>query len=480
MKQSQMIIILVLCSFFLFGLASSNECFSVIVGKDASANGFVMLAHTEDFDPVQNIDFRKYSQGEAFLSEDAIPEVYRGSDSISERFIVSVPTEKFSDCIMNEYGVIVASDQCPSRQDNPEVVDGGIDKALRHLVGERAVSARAGVHLAGEIVERVGYASNGRTYMICDPQEGWVFCAIGGRHWLAARVPDDEVAVIANSFTVNAVNFDDTTRFLASIGLTEYAAGRGWYDSETDSDFVFRHVFADSSAAVNSANVCRQWSGFRWLREDTVRADWKNLPFSMKPDTKIDISALMHIMGDHYEDSKLFVLPSDSSNPHENKFWAICNPITKLSFIAELRADMPKDIGMVYWLCLGRPCTSFYVPFYFGMDEIPEFYRLRPIDESAYGSTDIASLPDSLLHNEAFETFYNYCLWVDSNYASVADEAAKAKAAYYKDIFSTRDIRERQIDLYSGSDNLMKSKIEAITRYCIDAALDAIDKVKSK
>ncbi len=134
----------------------------------------------------------------------------------------------------------VASDNCPSREDKPELTDGGIGYMLRRLVAERARTAREGVLLAGKLVERFGYIDSGRTYIIADPDEGWLFCVVNGKHWLARRVPDNEVAMVANTYTIRAVNLRNKANFLASADIVDYAKSRGWYDPQTDGPFDFR------------------------------------------------------------------------------------------------------------------------------------------------------------------------------------------------------------------------------------------------
>ena len=47
-----------------------------------------------------------------------------------------MPGMSFSDSYVNEWGVTVASDNCPSREDKPELTDGGIGYMLRRLVAE--------------------------------------------------------------------------------------------------------------------------------------------------------------------------------------------------------------------------------------------------------------------------------------------------------------------------------------------------------
>ena len=142
----------------------------------------------------------------------------------------------------NEWGVAVTSDNCPSREDKPELTDGGIGYMLRRLVAQRARSAREGVLLAGRLVERFGYVDSGRTYVIGDPNEAWLCCVVNGKHWLAQRVPDGHVAMVANTYSIRQVSLDDKANVLACKDIVEYAEARGWYDPQRDGAFDFAAV----------------------------------------------------------------------------------------------------------------------------------------------------------------------------------------------------------------------------------------------
>ncbi|HOP06282.1 MAG TPA: C69 family dipeptidase [candidate division Zixibacteria bacterium] len=463
---------------FAAGSASATGCFSVIVGKDASANGCVMVGHTEDISPAQPIAMVKISDEIPYVDKIISETLLYPPASQRKRMATLVSGEEFCDCILNDFGVTVASDQCPSVEDKPELVNGGIGRGLRHIVTARAVSAREGVHIAGAVVEKVGYNSNGRTYIICDPDEGWVFCPIGGKHWLAHRVADDEVAVVANSFTVREIDLDDTLQFLASEGLIEYAVERGWYDQENDGAFDFSKTFADSAVAAGSFNVCRQWRGLDLLSTDRIKADWGNLPFSVKPGRKIGVSDITTVLQDHYENTQLYIVPSDSSSPHTNRFMTICSGISQMSFVAELRTDRPKDIGFVFWLCLGQPCTSFYIPFYFGIGEIPEPY-LIPADDSTSNLADRKeSIPSSFGENEAFATFSEYCGYVDSNYTTAAPQAKRVLETYYDRMLPEKEAVELQATKSYRSDSLqVNEELREFTLRQIGLAFDLLHRV---
>ena len=168
-------------AFLLIPAAPCPACFSIVVGKNVSADGCVLVAHNEDDSPPQIVNHHKvprrtHQKGEMLTlgnggQVEQVPQTWAYLWS-------EMPGMPFSDSFVNEWGVCVTSDNCPSRETQGELTDGGIGKMLRRLVAERARTARDGVRIASELVERFGYVASGRTYIIADPEEGWLFCAV--------------------------------------------------------------------------------------------------------------------------------------------------------------------------------------------------------------------------------------------------------------------------------------------------------------
>jgi dipeptidase len=402
--------ILSLLFLILWPISQAWGCFSVVVGKDASASGCVIMAHNEDDSPPVVVNHHKMDR-KRYQPDDMV--VLRNGGRLEQvlqtwAYIWSeMPGLTFSDSYLNEWGVCVASDNCPSREDQPELADGGINYMLRRLVAERAATSRQGVHLAGELVEKFGYDASGRTYVICDPNEGWFFCVVNGKHWLAARVPDDEVAMVSNTYTVHEIDLSDTMNFLASEDIIDYAISRGWYNPDKDGKFDFAAVYANPDVAASENNICRQWAGLNLVAADAVPYD-QYLPFSVKPVKKLDVTDVMHILRNHYEGTDYYEVSPENGSPHDAGVHTICNGTTQTAFVAELRGGMPSDVGLVYWVCLGSPCTSFFVPHYFGIEDFYRGYQtMDEVPTAEYYNKKVMGpfMPDTL---NAFWTSINF------------------------------------------------------------------------
>ena len=404
-------IIAVLSLLTLWVCFSANACTSIIVGKKASADGAVLFGHNED-DSGRRIVNAWWVPRMKHQPGDKIPLLGGGQvPQVKETwafFWFQNNGTMFSNYFLNEWGVAVASDACPSREDKPELTDGGISFMLRQIVVERAKTAREGVEIAGNLLDEYGYAASGRTLMICDPDEGWLLSIVAGKHWVAQRVPDDAVVVLPNTYVVRRVDFDDPANFITSKdNVKDYAVRRGWYDPSTGKPFDFAYAYMrvpeEGSKFLDRGYDTRQWRGQQLLTRRTVpveEARKNGLPFAVKPDRKLTVQDLMAVLRDHYEgtvygpaETVIASLPLSGEeekndgglprevvvNPNQTTERTICTITTQLSTVTQLRSWLPVPTGVVVWVSFGRPDCNVYVPWYAtGLTQIPEAYANTP------------------------------------------------------------------------------------------------------
>ena len=252
-------------------LLFSLLCFSIIVGRGASADGTVLFGHNEDDGGVKEFFLNSSSQG----------------------LWAEVPGFKAADCFLNKWGVAIASDNCPSREDREDYTGGGVLYEVRFAVYENARSARDAVDVIAHVVESRGYNGSGRSYMVADAREAWVVSIVQGRHWVAQRVPDDAVMTIPNYYVIGEVDLSDTKNFLSSPGLVEYAQERGWYDPQTDGKFNFRQAYAQRKSLVREHNTGRHRCMLEGLGQ---QYDPENVSFCFTPTTKIDVQTIENLL----------------------------------------------------------------------------------------------------------------------------------------------------------------------------------------
>jgi len=247
--------------------SSASGCYAVVVGKDASTDGAVLLGHNEQNDGRRYLNFRRIPR----IAHNNVEMVkLQGGAEIpqvkeSYAFLWSEnPGTTYSDGYLNEWGVAVVTDGCPDRAEElqkleaeGQLVKGGIGYMLRRLIAERAKTARDGVQIAGELIEQVGYPSS-RTLVIADSKEAWLLSMSRGKHWVAQRVPDDAVVLLPNVYIIGEVNLEDKANFLGSPDLIEYAIKKGWYNPARGEIFDFSKAYGQQQKRLMDQ---RQWRG---------------------------------------------------------------------------------------------------------------------------------------------------------------------------------------------------------------------------
>lgn len=349
------------------------NCFSILVGKDASVDGSVMFSHNEDDGGEQMLNWyiverETHNKGDKFS-------FYRGGNTeqspITSKYIwLELPKMEVSDTYLNEHGVAIGSDGCPSREDKEDYTDGGILFELRRITAERATSARHGVEIMGELIEKYGYADSGRSYIIADKDEAWTVGVVRGRHWVAVRIPDDHVMAIPNNYVIDKINLNDTKNCLGSKDIITYAIERGWYNPSKDGEFSFKKAYGNPGSYTHPDNIKRQWSALTKLTGNDYPLNPDSLPFSVKPkDGKISLEDLFEIHSNHFEGTDVYQRKSDPN--FKGHAAGICHDGTQYTAIAQLRGGMPTEIGALLWIAPYHPCSKVFIPWYVGMTKVP-------------------------------------------------------------------------------------------------------------
>ncbi len=471
------------------GCGLTFDCFSVIVGRNASADGSVIVAHNEDTGTklvnYYKVPAKEHQPGEAIRFETGATTT-QVSHTLGYLWI-NLPVCDVCDTYINEAGVFVGSDGCPSQEDKPELTNGGIVFWLRRMVAEQARTAREGVSIAGKLIAEFGYASSGRTYIIADSRECWIMNVVNGKHWVAARVPDNAVAVIPNNFTIREINLKDTANYQGSPDLVDYAVSRGWYNAASDGAFLFNKAYSNPGSLTHPDNIHRQWRATEMLsgRKYDVNGI---LPFSFEPEKKISYQDVMRVLRDHYEGteldkSKLYT----NGNPHRMNSGTICSGGSQYSTVTLLRSWLPVEIGTLVWIAPFRPCTQAYTAWYPSITGIPSRYAQSDY-ESALKNHFNPAFSKGEDKRHAFRVFVSLVDAVDRDYWKFIPSVQSAWRSFEEVNFRDQERIEREaVELFKNdpkkavkhltANTSMKAmevyrKAGQLKRRCNDVAVD--------
>ncbi|MDD2323243.1 MAG: C69 family dipeptidase [Bacteroidales bacterium] len=461
MIKFSLVMLFVAATIQLAGQENGFNCFTVVAGKAATSDGSVLVAHNEDDYGLQLVNFYRVPPkpaGTITYTKNNAP-VSRTEDSWSYLWL-EMPGMDFSDCFLNAKGVLVVSNQCTSREDDPKLSEGGITYLLRSQVAAYARNARHGVKIATALLERFGYNSPGRTYTIADSEEAWILAVVNGKHYAAARVPDDKVAVIPNYYTLTSINTADTLNYIISPDLISYAQQRGWYNPETGAEFNFRESYGSPESLIHPVNTGRMWRGVSVLSGETFDLT-DAFPTFFQPEKLISLQTLMHLLRDHYEGTEKAT--STAGSPHAQE-GTICASHTQYGLVAQLRSNLPVEIGSVLWVAMRRPCTQAFIPWYAGITAIPNgFNKYDYLWAEKNHSHPEEGTWDRIPVHAGF-TFADFADFVDENYTFRQNEALrKALKTESKFIKNQNKTEKKLLHLYKKNKSKFYTEINWIT-----------------
>jgi dipeptidase len=476
----------------------SADCFTVIVGKNASSDGSVLFGHNEQNGGRRIVSYRfvprlTFKPGTivSLKNGGALPEVAETYAMIWQQN----PGVEFGDSYFNEWGVVIASDSCATREDSyqelvdrGDIQDGGIGYMFRRLIAQRAKTAREGIEIAAGLLERLGYSSSGRSYIIADPDEAWVLSVARGKHWIAQRCPDDEVVLLPNIHIIGPeADLDDTENVMASPGLVDYAVQRGWYDPSLGRPFSFKDAFNRPSrkGSFMDKQGCdpRQWYAQSVVIGKFIELPVTgSLPFSVRPAHKMTVEDVAKILRSHSEGSAFDASDNyRSGSPHLMRGAAnICSKGTQEGAVFQLRSGLPKEIGCLVWRTTAAPCSNVLTPWYLGITETPQAYRKEGDVSEALDVSHHFDYPEEKMVYDpdfAFDVFNALENLVDLDYAKAIKIVKEVWDPFEKNQFAVQPYVEKvALDLFEKDKALAK---QFLTDYTFSRALLALEKAKA-
>lgn len=485
--------ILLFNAIIVFGQSESGtNCFTILVGKKASTDGSVFIAHNEDdLNDHNYFDFHKVPRIKHKAGEKQI--FLNNTDSIDEvaetfGYLWLSGSKYVEEQYLNEWGVAITSNSSQSKVQNG---NGKIDHNLRKIVIERAKTAKEAVKIAGMIVEKYGYASSGRIYSIADPNEVWVFEVANGKHWIACRVPDDEVVVIPNYYVIDNFNKEDTLNYLSSPDIIDFAVKNGWYNPQTKNTFNFRKVYCHPNRYDATWNIARKWVILNKFSKKQFKIT-DDFPFSIKPKRKISVQLLIDALQNHYENSEYKYNPLvNNGSPHKRNSFSVkdtmnvCNYFNDFSCITQLRNWLPVEIGNVFWVSPRYPCIQPFIPWYYGITKISSNYEKATYEKA---------LEDFNIRNQNYiEMYPDHACWVfdefankmDAKYGKEISSVSKWKNNFQREIFKSINKNEKEmISNYKTNNAKALQLLTDLSNGFADKVLaetkDKLEKMKTK
>lgn len=349
----------------IFAVAASavpaNSCTTTLTGKEVSADGSVMVSHSDDglsdarLVYVPPMDHKPGSMRAVFYTHCALGFKAEWGASETQRIVTkdrgpgydtpgqpSVPlgfipqvghTYGYFDAnygIMNEHQLSIG--ECTDKAKvHPEPQPGKrifYSAELSRVALERCRSAREAVRLMGELIDKYGYYGTGETLLVADPEEGWVMEMCGydkdgtGGVWVAQRVPDNGFFVAANQFRIREVR-PGSPDMLFSKNIFEAAKKKGWWRPE-DGPLDFASVYGGGEFHHPYYSLRRVWRALSLAAPSLNLPAWVEGPFTRKypfvvtPDQKLSPEDIFAIHRDNYEGTEFDLTKGLAAGPFGN------------------------------------------------------------------------------------------------------------------------------------------------------------------
>ncbi len=412
---------------------NKTSCTSIMVGKKASADGSVMTSHTCDSwyrTWMQMVPAKDYANDTVTAVYDGRMHTQTASDSTKMYRKGVIPqvrhTYRFLDTAypcLNEKQLAIGETTISGKDILRNKKGMFMIEELARIALERCSTARGAIRLMGDLVKQYGYGDSGECLTIADKDEVWIFEVFGegpkkvGGVWAAVRIPDDEIAVSANISRISHIDLSDPDHYMASDNVTDVARKLNLWDGK--GDFCFWKAYSGGNYfnepknySVREHYIMSMLAPSKHL-SDTVA----ELPLSVRPDEKVSVEQVMHLLGSYYEgteknlsgrnkipnpkrkksDGSIVESEPDSivspfSNPwmrpdEINMYYAMGDSVMKnirtvsvpwcaYSTVIQLRSWLPDEVGGVAWIALDNPGESPRFPIFCGTTTLPQLLQV--------------------------------------------------------------------------------------------------------
>ena len=383
-------------------------CTTLLVGKNASADGSTLIARNDDsptgvfhvkkmvvVDPkdqprhyVSTLSHVEIDLPDNPLRYTAMPNVDKKEGIWAAAGINSDNVSMTATETITSNPRVLGADPyvkyVEAKKDEKEVKGGIGEEELVVLVLPYIHSAKEGVLRLGELLERYGtYEPNGIAFS--DKDSIWWLESIGGHHWIARRVKDDEYVIMPNQFGLDRFDFDDAygaqKENLCSADLKAFLE-ENQLALDLDGHFNPRLAFGSHDDSDHVYNTPRAWYMGRYFNPRTIRWDGPNaqytpesddIPWSLVPEHKITVEEVKYILSSHFQGT-----PYDPygkvADPEKGKYRVIGISRTAFMSIAQIRPNVAKEFAAIEWICFGSNAFNALVPFYANTTAVPAYY----------------------------------------------------------------------------------------------------------
>lgn len=459
-------------------------CTNFLVGKEASADGSTIISYAAD--SYGMFGFLHFSPA-ADYPEGAVREVKDWDTGRSQGTIPQVAHTYSVVGNMNEHQVTIGETTWGGREALWDTV--GVDYgSLIYIALERSKTAREAIDWMITLVNEYGYASEGESFSIGDPNEIWIMDLIGkgpgkkGANWVAVRIPDNAISAHANQARITTLPVTMKVKMSAKQAkqqkliekklncvckgdwmwdkdLIAFAREKGYFSGK-DEEFSFQAAYNPFDFSGLYVCEARVWSFFRHFsddmdqyldyatgktfRETNGKDAGEHMPLWIIPNKKVTVQDVKECMRDEYKGTPLDITQGTDAGPWNSKlrygglgFKCAVNGTDTLQYWYERPTATQQTAWSfvsqmrsynpygIFWFGVDDAACSCYTPMYSCLTRVPECFKEGNGDSYTFS------------HTSAWWTFNLVANWAYTKYSRMYPHI-REKQQVWDDKFNTQ------------------------------------------
>lgn len=466
--MKSLLLLVLACTNFLVGKQASNDGSTIIsyAADSYGMYGYLHFSPAADYEPGAMREVKDWDTGRP---QGQIPQVAHTYSVVGNT---------------NENQVTIGETTWGGREALWDTV--GIDYgSLIYIALERSKTAREAIEWMITLVNDYGYASEGESFSIGDPNEVWIMDLIGkgpgkkGANWVAVRVPDNAISAHANQARITKLpqgkakltkeqkrlqkklNCVCNGDWMWSKDLIAFAREKGYFTG-ADKDFSYQAAYNPFDFSGLYVCEARVWSFFNHFSNDmdkyfdyatgaTFRAtggkdEGEHMPLWIIPNRKVSVQDIKECMRDEYKGTPLDITQGTDAGPWNSKlrfgglgfkltdendttqttqYWyerPTATQQTAWSFVSQMRSNNRYGI---FWFGVDDAACSCYTPMYSCINHVPECFEQGNGDSYTFSPTS------------AWWTFNMVANWAYTKYSRMYPHIRELQQAW-DDKFNTQ------------------------------------------
>lgn len=419
----------------------AKACTSYYVGSGLTKDGSTLFGRTEDVGNYHSkvfdvIDSKEVPKDRMWVDEDkgtAFTAPYKDGLTKTYRYTACRDGAKgdglFGEVGVNEMGVSMSATTTAGNSEEAEAADpfvGKIGISEENYVDYvlcQAETAREGVEILANAIDKCGVWYSADGVFISDQNEVWYMEILSGHQYCAIKMPEDKAAIIPNCLVIGDVDLDDKQNVIASAGVKTLAESKeifvGAQTNPEKNDINIKLTYGGKGYASGNADRIRAGKYILTGEDNTAiyTDEYQDIFFKIPEDKAVTVEKLYQLAGSQYEEYTAAGIDFQDARTDAGVTGSVrvigANGSQECHILQvnQKKADkdtVPAQLATVEWLSMSSAAYSPMVPFYGALlTDVAEPYKVAELTmaddpQSAYG---ICKAMNNLMRDENAKPF---------------------------------------------------------------------------